>query len=63
MSNGVSHELSGQSTGPKRGTITVANYGYVFTGIIIEEVWTDDSSGLQTTPNRLSYVCLEGHVM
>ena len=34
------------------GTITVAIDGYVLTGIIFEEIWTDDSTGPQTTPNR-----------
>ena len=34
------------------GAITVAIDGYVLTGIIFEEIWTDDSTGPQTTPKR-----------
>ena len=38
------------------GTITVAIDGYVLTGIIFEEIWTDDSTGPQTTPNRCFFL-------
>ena len=43
--------------------ITVAIDGYVLTGIIFEEIWTDDSSP-QTTPNQTkcgNFACLHTH--